>query len=386
MPCDDIFDPRHYARVKLSLDRAETLPPWCYYNENFFRREVDQVLLRSWYCVGRVDRVRKAGDYVAFDLVGVPVILLRDREGQLRGFLNSCRHRGTQLLQGEGHCTGIKCPYHGWGYSLDGRLAGAPEMEYTSEFNKDDYGLIAIRLETCEGFVFLNFDNHAAGLKDHLGDFPSMHANYRLTDMACVRRKEYEVNCNWKLFIEIFMEYYHLKAVHPKSLDMTDHQSEDPDPVAGQYATQFGSHSGSSALIPGGDRRAFPSIEGLTGKYLGGTRYTLVYPGLVFGVTTDSMWCFECYPIDAARTRFAMNMCFPKSTTTRTDFEHVAQGYYERWDTGIAEDNTVLERQQIGISSPFTRPGRLSHLEPIVGAFNQWIVAQVIENSAANDK
>lgn len=377
---DDIFDAKHYAGVLQPPEHAHTLPPWCYTSAAFYAREVERVFRRKWVCVGRVEKVPRPGDYAAVDVAGVPIFLVRDNDDTLRAFANTCRHRGMQLVADTGRCERlVRCPYHGWSYRFDGSLAGAPDMGDTPGFDMADYGLLPVRLETAAGFVFVNLDADAPALADYLGDFETLLAPYGLSDMVCVRRLEYEVACNWKLFIEIFMEYYHLKAVHPDSLHTVNYDVPDPpEQVRGEFVSQFGTHQGTSAVLKDSCEGRFDVIPTLQGRLLGGTRYTLAYPSLAFAVTTDSMWYFECYPQGPDRTKYSMNMCFPRSTVERDDFERVAAAYFQRWQTGIEEDNVVMEAQQRGLSSPLSRPGRLSHLEPVVGLFAQWVVNQVV--------
>src|SRR5689334_17767546 len=107
----NIFDPGHYAKTRLPVLDAETLPPWSYTSQQFYDREVERVFKASWNFIGREDELPKAGDYAAYDLVGEPLLIVRDRAGALRAFANSCRHRGTRLLDGTGNCRGIICPY-----------------------------------------------------------------------------------------------------------------------------------------------------------------------------------------------------------------------------------------------------------------------------------
>ena len=377
-PPEDIFDPRHYARARLPASEAETLPSWCYTSPAFHRREVERLFLPGWNCVGRAERWASPGDYAAFELVGVPVLVLRGRDGALRAFANTCRHRGSRLLDGEGKCRAIKCPYHGWVYDLDGRLVGAPDMEESLGFARDDYGLVPIRLETWDGFAFITLDANAPGLLDYLGDCPAIHAPYGLADMGCVRRREFEIACNWKLYPEVSMEYYHLKSAHPRSIAPSFHDPDPPDRVAGQFATVFGLTDGSVALMAGQGHKGFPVIETLAGRLRRGTRYSLIYPGSILCCTTDAMWFFESYPLGPERTKLAVSFCFPRKTIERRDFAQVVEGYYERWDRAIEEDNAVLERQQRGLASPLSRAGRLSHLEAVVGIFGKWIVERVI--------
>ena len=212
---ENMFDPARYAGVRKPLLEAETLPPDCYTSEAFYRREVETIFLKVWNFIGRADRIPNPGDYFAFEFVGVPVVVVRGRDGKVRAFANSCRHRGAKVMQGEGHCTVMSCPYHAWTYAIDdGRLIGAMEMDETAGFAKKDFGLVPLRLELWGGFMFLNFDKDAAPLSDWLGDLPEVLASYDLESMVTTRRVEYDLACNWKVYVENAMESYHVPTVH----------------------------------------------------------------------------------------------------------------------------------------------------------------------------
>ena len=144
----ELFDPRSYVTTRLPVLEAETLPPVAYTLEEFYQREVERIFLKQWNFMGRADLIPNPGDYFAVELVGVPIIVVRDQSGQARAFANHCRHRGTALVTGEGTCKAFKCPYHSWVYGLDGRLLGTPEMQQTLNFDPSRYGLIPVKLET----------------------------------------------------------------------------------------------------------------------------------------------------------------------------------------------------------------------------------------------
>jgi len=116
----ELFDPRHYKAVRRPLLDAETMPTWCYTSDAFYRREVDRIFRKVWNFLGAADQIPRPGDYFTVTFAGVPVIILRDEDGELRAFANSCRHRGSALLDGSGNCKRIVCPYHSWNYRLDG--------------------------------------------------------------------------------------------------------------------------------------------------------------------------------------------------------------------------------------------------------------------------
>jgi choline monooxygenase len=378
----DIFDPRHYAKVRLPPDQAETPPPWVYTSQQFFDREMERVFRRSWCCVGRAEYVPNPGDWFTRELAGTPLIIARGRDNMIRAFVNSCRHRGAKLMEGKGNARAIQCPYHSWVYNLDGALVGAPDMDGVSGFDKAKTGLKPVRLDTRGGFLFVNFDDGAAGLDTWLGGWGPLFDSYRFEDMVTVRRWEGDLEANWKLATEVFIEEYHAPTVHTYTLYKRPLYMKAYDRPPGAYSTVFGQHEGSRALIEGKGHTPFPLIASLEGQAKGGTRWTVTYTGFCFAATIDCMWFIECYPIAPNKTRYAWVNCFPRSTMDRADYEKLAPGYYERWDAAVIEDNAVLERQQRGLSSPYARPSRMQpRKEPIVAYLNQWVVDQVIGNA-----
>ena len=215
----NLFDPRSYDAVRRPLLEAETLPPACYTSEEFFKREIETIFMRVWNFIGRVDYIPNAGDYYTVDFVGVPLLLIRGDDGEVRGFVNSCRHRGSKIATGSGNARkAIKCPYHGWVYGQKGDLLGAPGMKATKNFDEADYPLLPVRTETWAGFIFVNFDERADSLESYLGDIDVPFASHRMHEMICTRRKAYEIPCNWKIYVENAMEAFHVPHVHRGSI------------------------------------------------------------------------------------------------------------------------------------------------------------------------
>ena len=373
----DLFEPGRYTAIRRPLGEAETLPADCYTSEAFFRREVAEIFMKEWNFVGRAERLPNPGDYVAFEFVGVPVVIVRGADGEIRAFANSCRHRGAKIAQGEGNCRALVCPYHSWTYDLDGRLKAAPEMDLAVGFDPADYGLVPLRLESWAGFLFLNFDPHAESLASFLGDLPDLLQSYRYDKMRCTRRQVYDLACNWKIYVENAMESYHVPTVHMKTLQR-QRRDHNPPILAerGQYCGLFTRHKGSRALLPG--MQGFPYIPTLEGDAAEGTYYILIYPSTMLGCTYDTMWWLELQPESAGRCRLIVGSCFPEETVARPDFEDLAQNYYKRWDISIAEDNEISELQQVGLASPFVKPGRFSHMEPLVHAIDNWVLDRVV--------
>jgi phenylpropionate dioxygenase-like ring-hydroxylating dioxygenase large terminal subunit len=372
-----MFAPATYAGVRRPLVEAETLPPFTYSSDAFYRREVERIFMKAWNFIGRADRIPAAGDYFTLDFVGVPLVVVRGQDGQVRAFANSCRHRGAVVAQGEGTCRAFKCPYHSWVYGLDGALLSAPEIEQTKNFDTANYGLIPLKLEIWAGFLFVNFDADAAPLAAWLGDLPDRLASYGFDDMVCTRRKEYRLACNWKVYVENAMEAYHVPTVHRSTLSRQKGPHAQKQATRGEWMALWKEHEGSRALLSGDT--GFDFIPTLADQAARGTWYPLIFPSTMFGATRDCMWWLELHPLSASETRLIVGSCFPKATVARPDFEEVVQRYYKRWDISIPEDNDISDIQQRGLSSPFARPGRLTHLEPLVHDHANWVLDRVLD-------
>jgi choline monooxygenase len=372
----DLFRPETYAAVRRPLLESSSLPPQCYTSPEFYRREVQTIFMKVWNFVGRDDRIPKAGDYFTIEFAGVPVIVVRGSNGDVHAFANTCRHRGALLAQGEGNCRAFRCPYHSWAYDIDGALIATPQMDLTKNFDPAEWHLTPIRLERWAGFMFLNFDRDAQPLMQYLGDLPQKLASYRFEDMVCVRRKEYELACNWKIYVENAMEAYHISTVHRSTLSRQKGKPSEPQPAAGEYCALFKEHKGSRALLEGD--AGFPEMDHLRDLAAQGSWYPLLYPSTMFGCTYDCMWWLELHPMGPDRTKLIVGSSFPRSVAERPDFEEVVQRYYKRWDISIPEDNDISELQQRGLASPFAKSGRLSHPEPLVHTFGNWVLDRVL--------
>jgi phenylpropionate dioxygenase-like ring-hydroxylating dioxygenase large terminal subunit len=363
-------------------EQAFCLPPAAYTTPEVQTLEADRIFSRGWIPLGRADRVKSPGDFEALEIAGRPLILLRDTQGQLRAHANTCRHRGARLVEGCGNVKGIRCPFHAWLYKLDGTLAAAPRMEAAKDFDRADYGLVSYHAQERHGFAFVSFEAHPPALDRWLGDFAEIHAAWPLETLVTTRRWTREFACDWKAFIDVFNEYYHLPYVHRATLDGL---YADPDPaeaVTGQYATQFGATEGTGGLLDGQQQHALPPMPGLTGRNAAGVRYSWLFPSLTFAAGNDAMWVYEAYPVTTGRCRVTQSACFPPETVALPGFEAKAAAYYHRLDTALDEDIPALENQQRGLASPDARQGRFSPgLEPNVAAFARWYAGRMLNGA-----
>lgn len=365
-------------RCRRPAEDAHCLPPACYASEALVSAEADCIFRTGWVSVGRADRLKAAGDFATMDIAGTPIILVRDGESRLRAFANTCRHRGARLIEGDGNTRGFRCPFHSWAYRLDGRLAAAPHMDGAPGFAKSDHGLVEYRIGEALGFAFVAL-GEAPELADHLGDCDKLHAPWSLGRLVSVRRREFDVDCNWKTFLDVFNEYYHLPYVHPSSLNSLYDPPDAGETVAGAYASQFGETKGTGSLLESQQNQSLPMMPGLDGRAARGVRYTWVFPNLTFACGKDSIWMYETYPLGAGRCHVVQTLCFPPETMALPEFPERAGQYMIRADVAIEEDIPALVNQQRGLVSPDARQGRFSiPMEANVAAFANWYAGRML--------
>ena len=199
------------------LDRAWTIPsPW-YLDPRIAALEEQQVFARTWQAVGRADEVREKGEFFTRELAGEPLVVVRGQDAQLRAFYNVCRHHAAAVVTAEHGCADkFRCPYHGWTYGTDGALKGMVEFEGVVDFDRSKNGLLPVRAETWEGFVFVCLDPQAASLQEFLGGVPALVAPLRLTEkLEFYARRTYSLECNWKVFVDNYLDGgYHVPHAH----------------------------------------------------------------------------------------------------------------------------------------------------------------------------
>ena len=370
---------RALGDVSSDISVSSTLPPACYSGTDVLAAELSGLLRRSWLGVARADELKAPGDYRVLELAGTSTILVRDDEGRLRAFANVCRHRGTRLLDGAGNAAHIRCPFHGWTYGLDGSLRGATRMGATRGFRHADMGLSEFRTAERGGFVFVTSTDETPDIDDWLGSFDSLLAPWQLQDLVTIRRRELDVDCNWKLFLEVFNESYHLEYVHCATFGGIYLEPEPPDEVGDCVHSSFSPTAGTGGLRADEQDHVLPAMPGLGARERAGTRYTWVFPALTFAAGGEALWAYGARPLDPRRCRVTQWVCFPPRNLATPGFEAKAQRYLARMDEALAEDIAVLERQQLGMDSPFARAGRWSDLERGAAAFAAWYARGLVQ-------
>ena len=194
------------------------IPGGRYIDDEFYRLEMEYLWKRSWLCAIRADEIAVAGEYKLFERMGLSIVIARGADGEIRAFHNACRHRGAPIVQGDGKSKLLVCRYHSWCYDLHGRLIRVPEEHDFGDLDKAARGLLPVRCESWQGWVFINLDPDAHPLMEDLAPISQDLASLNMENLRVKGRLNYRIECNWKAALDAFLEAYHVKAIHPQTV------------------------------------------------------------------------------------------------------------------------------------------------------------------------
>jgi phenylpropionate dioxygenase-like ring-hydroxylating dioxygenase large terminal subunit len=366
---------------------ARTLPPWCYTSEQFFRFEQEAVFARRWFAVTHERMLPDPGDFLAVDVAGEPMIVVRDQHGSINVLSAVCRHRGCVLLTGSGNCgKTIVCPYHRWSYGLDGQLLGAPYMTRTHGFDKSAIRLHRLATTVWQGFVFANFDTTPPEFDVPTDELEHMLANYQLADSALARPTSLTLDWNWKVMLENAVECYHCTATHGQLHETAPTKNSTASPLsemAGAFASRVRNTWPDSDFTATGTI-LFPQLPGLDEEQRSHSTWLIVPPNLFLSLQHDNVHYFLVRPIAADRTLMEVGYLYPPATTALADFDERFDSAMSWWLPIIDQDNEINRRVQKGLSSRFAPRGRYSWLEEALVGFNRWLV-DCYQSAASDD-
>jgi choline monooxygenase len=375
----------------LPVEDASTLIPDAYTSEEFHALERELVFARAWVPVAVVDEVAEPGDFVVCEVAGRSVIVCRDRDGALRAHHNVCRHRGARLCaEDRGHVKRFfQCPYHAWAYALDGGLLGTPlftpeagipadqqgafDMSGMHGFDKADYGLHPARVDVLGPIVFVCLDAHAPALAEELGDLAARLDGYAIGDQRLLRRVDYEIQANWKLVAENFMEYYHLPWVHPGLVKVSPlaahHRWQGTGMYVGFCTTPIAANSDD------GGWQGLPALETLTGDDAVSARFAWVFPTIAINALPNHTFLMLVRPESAGRTHEATYLLAHGDSAD----ERAVAELLQFWDEVNREDIAIVERVQAGLADPAYTGGRMCYrFEESVHRFQNMVVDRML--------
>jgi choline monooxygenase len=334
--------------IDASIARAWTLPAQVYTDPGVFAAEKEKIFAHTWQLVGHRRQVERPGDYFTIELVGEPLLIARGTDDRVRGFFNVCRHRAGPAAQGCGSRKVFRCLYHGWTYALDGSLLHSTEMEGVEGFRHDDFGLAPVRCEEWFNLVFVNLDPEAAPLLDTLGKLPEQAGRFEFASMKLFERRTYEMKCNWKTYIDNYLEGFHLPTVHPNLNRELDFDAYTVEPYA-RHVRQFSPIRGAQ---PGDTtpRRYQETREDLT------TDYFWIFPNWMLNCYPDNVSVNMIVPLETERTLAIFDWYVPEKDLGSP----AAQSSVTFSDEVQVEDIAICEAVQKNLHSRSYQRGRFS--------------------------
>jgi choline monooxygenase len=364
--------------VNEQIECAQTLASKFYTDPAILDIEKARIFRRTWQLVGTLSQncgeinglKRTISDPETFftaEVVGEPVVVVRDKQGTLRAFSNVCRHRAGPIAVGSGCKNVLRCAYHGWTYTLDGRLIGTPDVEGVEFFDRSAMGMFPLRLETWGQFIFINFDPNAVSLSAYLGKIPEQARGFQFEGLQLAERRDYIINCNWKVYVDNYLEGYHIPIAHPGLMREIDYA---------QYRTEtYRYHSQQFAPI-----RAMKSGDASGRLYEPGTGlqealYFWVFPNLMLNIYPDNIQTNVIVPLSHDKTLTIFEWFFHDVASEKSR-ERVKRAIAFS-DEVQQEDVGLCEHVQRGLRSSTYDRGRYSvkrengvhHFHMLLGEF-----------------
>jgi len=391
------------------LEGARTLPAAAYTSEAFYRWEIERVLRAGWLCGSHTSQLAEVGDFTTLDLLGEPLIIVRDKDGGVRALSRTCPHRGMDIMPpgfghgpaegraGAGNCGHTRlflCPYHSWTFELDGRLVACPEMQQAEGFQRAEWRLREFRAEVWHGFIFVNLDGAAPlGPAQQWAEFGPHLEKWAAQDLVVVDARSWDCPFNWKVIVENFMESYHHLGAHAQSLQPmmpareTWTEAERPHfvrchlPYGAKERTTIG-----ETEAGGGAREIFPLIPGLEGRDRYEWGLTLGFPNWLLAYVPDGLIWYRLQPEGPHRHTLLTTLLVPRATTQLPDFaERLARATTASVGFHL-EDMEMCVGVQRGYYSSGYQRGRLSHLEMPIWLFQRYLAARARDTYPTLDR
>lgn len=370
--------------VRQPVGQAQGLPSAHYTDPAVFDEEADVLLKSTWAGLAVAADVPTPGDAVPISFLGMPLLLLRDKAGDVRVFNNVCRHRGMTLVEAPRKIEGaIRCPYHSWCYATDGRLVttphvGGPGQNTAPEIDRDTLGLLEVRSHIWHDIIFIN-------ISGDVPPFEEMHANLiarwqafdqRLHHGGADSRFTLEVATNWKLAVENYCESYHLPWVHP-GLNSYSRLEDHYNIVESGCFSGQGTHV--YRQLKAADGTHFPDFAQLPPFWDTGAEYVALYPNVLLGAQRDHTFAIILEPVSHGQTREHVHLYYSE---TRTD-SALRVTNAAQWKQVFEEDIFVVEGMQRGRAAPHFDGGRFSPaMDAPTHCFHDWVAARLLAHRA----
>jgi glycine betaine catabolism A len=365
-----------------------TLSAAFYVGDEIFALEKEHLFAASWMCVAREEQLPQPGDSLVLNVLGESILLVRNRQGALRGFYNVCRHRGAELCMPTEHGTKshgitpsggitsrgvIRCPYHSWVYDLDGALIAAPHIE-ADALCKQEFSLYPVGVDTWGGFIFVHLTpQHAGPLSQQLGAAIERTARYPLAGLRIGHTIQYVIHANWKVLAENYNECYHCAGVHPELCDVVPAFRQQGG-ASLDWERGIPHREGAVTYTRSGTttRRPFPGLnEDEQVRHKG----ELIYPNFFLSLSCDHATAFLLAPKGPGRTEITCHFLFAPEEIAKDTFD--PSDAVDFWDLVNRQDWLICERVQRGMGSRAYRTGFYAPMEDMSLDIRKYILEKL---------
>jgi choline monooxygenase len=330
------------------LEKAWTIPaPW-YFDERLAQLERESVFAANWQVAGHLDQVKEQGQFFTIDVNNEPLVVVLGDDGKLRAFYNVCRHHAAAVVpETQGCAKNFRCPYHGWTYGNDGSLKGMVEFEGVCNFDRADNGLVPVRVDTWENFVFVNLDGRAAPLSEFLGKVPELVAPLKITEtLKYFDRRVYTLNCNWKVYVDNYLDGgYHVPHAHKGLSSVVEY-------------TKYTIENFERACLQSSPLDSSGALESSIGATRQGTAFYLwVYPNFMLNAYSGVMDTNIVLPLGVNKCAVIFDYYFADTSPAAAKHNQESIAVSEKVQD---EDMAICDSVQRGLRSRAYVAGRLS--------------------------
>ena len=386
----EIMDIKKLENVDKPIEIANGLPNECYISEDYLAHEKEKVFCDKWTVIGVGSSIPNPGDAKPYNLLGIPLILVRDKDMKIRVFHNVCSHRGFKLLDKSCALKNvIRCPYHSWSYDFKGNLIATPNIgglnvHQSGKFIKSKSNLKKVRSEVWMDMVFVNINSNEIDFKEYIKPLEERWSKFikKEDQDLIVHSKDYgyfnlEVNCNWKFAIENYCESYHLPTIHPelnRVSNINDHYHIQglPNRFAGQGSKNY------QQLIKG--NKKFNTFPNWDKNLLKNSEYIALFPNVMIGLHIDHFYIFWLEPLSINKTREHMQMYYVGDESANGKELHELRKENARfWKDVMLEDINAIEGMQEGRGSPVYNGGNFSPvMDQPTHQFHKWVANSLL--------
>ena len=385
----DILNPNKIEVVKNPIEKAHGLPNECYLNNDYLEFEKEKIFKNNWTMIGVASSVPNPGDAKPFNLLGIPILIVRNKENEVKVFHNVCSHRGFKLVDQECKLKNvIRCPYHSWSYDFNGKLTVTPHIgglgkHEVEGFDKNNSNLKEIKSNIWMDLIFININSNAKPFEDFIKPLEDRWSKFiSKKDQKLIRHStdngyfNMTVNSNWKFAIENYCESYHLPWIHPelnKVSNISDHYHIEDENLnfSGQGSNKYSQQFDGNIKF-----KCFPNwpIE-LSEK----SEYVSLYPNVMLGIHIDHFYAFWLEPISNNQTKEHFELYYVGDESASCDeFKDIREKNFAFWQEVMNEDVTAIEGMQNGRNSPAYNGGNFS---PVMDTptlmFHKWVATNL---------